>query len=314
MQGSIRKETESLLAGVSGGWPGTGLGSQSLTLRNSSLAHHMLHPDPGFSQRTAPPRKAWEPAGAGLQQREPDGDCVSTRGQAKNHKREERAGKRVSFFPSPRLSSGWAPAPMASGEGGWLGPALIRAHGSQAGPPPWLPQDHWSSLSPAPALCTRSQNARTSSSILTHDPPWSIPALAPDWASRQHQTEEWTGEWEGIREGEMGGLDSLQPDQLPRVGSLTRDTGLAPKGKHQNHREEASKSSACLTAGTKALGKQKGDGGASIHDVLWTEDCPLRLSLHCGARHHQKLKETGSQLKSFVSRQELWGQERVSQQ
>lgn len=121
-------------------------------------------------------------------------------------------------------------------------------------------------------------------------------------------------EWEGVWEGEMGGLDSLQPDQLPRGGILTEDTGLAQKGKHQKHREEGSKSSAYLTVGTKTLGKGKGDGGASIHDVLWTKAYPLRLSLHFGGRNHQRLKETRSQLKSFISRQELWGQERVSQQ
>lgn len=111
----------------------------------------------------------------------------------------------------------------------------------------------------------------------------------------------------------MCGLDSLQPDQLPSGGILTKGTGLAQKGKRQKHRGEGSKSSAYLTVGAKTLGKGKGDGGANIHDVLWTEDYPLSLSLHFGGRNHQKLKETGSQLKSFVSRQELWGQERVSQ-
>lgn len=207
---------------------------------------------------------------------------------------------------------------MASGEGGWLGPALIRAAAWLAGRPTSLaaprplvlPPPSPCPLHPEPERPHFLQHLETRLSLV-HSCPCSRPA---HWAPRQHQAEEWTGEWEGVREGEMCSLDSLQPDQLPRVGSLTRDTGLAPKGKHQNHREEASKSSSCLTTGTKALGKRKGDGGASIHDVLWTEDCPLRLSLHCGGRHHQKLKETGSQPKSFVSRQELWGQERVSQQ
>lgn len=37
-----------------------------------------------------------------------------------------------------------------------------------------------SSLSPASAPCTWSQNTCTSSSVLRHDPPWSTPALAPD--------------------------------------------------------------------------------------------------------------------------------------
>lgn len=42
---------------------------------------HAAPPDPRFSQQTAPPWKAREPAGAGPQHREPDGGCVSTRGQ-----------------------------------------------------------------------------------------------------------------------------------------------------------------------------------------------------------------------------------------
>ena len=67
---------------------------------------HAAPPDPGFSQQTAPPGKAREPARAGPPQREPDGGCVSTRGQAKTRKREELVGKRVSFVPSPSSARG----------------------------------------------------------------------------------------------------------------------------------------------------------------------------------------------------------------
>lgn len=55
----------------------------------------------------------------------------------------------------------------------------------------------------------------------------------------------------------------------------------------------------CILQSTKTLGK--GKGGDSVRNALWTEDNPLRISLDFGGRNHQKLKETWSQLKSFLS-------------
>lgn len=99
---------------------------------------------------------------------------------------------------------------MASEESGWPGPALIRAHGLQAGgrtrirstslaaPRPLVlpagppsPQP----LPPAPGV-----NTCTSSSILRHNPPWSIPALAPDLLTEHLTCTSQRGRWESGKE------------------------------------------------------------------------------------------------------------------
>ena len=136
---------------------------------------------------------------------------MSTRGQAKNHKREELAGKRVSFFPSLPAQLG-----VGSSSDGFRRGRVARPSPDQSSRLAGRRQDQnqvhlpgcpkttgppcWSSLSPASASCTRSQNTRTSSSILRHDPPWSIPALAPDLLTEHLTCTSQRGRWKSGKE------------------------------------------------------------------------------------------------------------------
>lgn len=85
----------------------------------------------------------------------------------------------------------------------------------------------------------------------------------------------------------MCGLDSLQPDQLPRGGILTKGTGLAQKGKRQKHRGGRFKVKCISYSGHKDPGEGEGrwrsqhsrcsvDRGLSLKPLssLWWEESP----------------------------------------
>lgn len=93
---------------------------------------------------------------------------------------------------------------------------------------------------------------------------------------------------------------------VARGSSLTRDTGLALKGKCQKHRQEASKSSVYLAVSTKPTGKGQGEE---------TEDCRLRICLDFGRGTTRNSRKQRVSLKVlYLAVQGLRERERASEQ
>lgn len=150
---------------------------------------HAPRPQPWVFEANGPSQEGREPAGAGPQQREPDGGCVSTRGQGQKTVKGKNALARESLFlslPRPARRGGlWLPR-LQGREGGWPGTALIGGLGLPGATPTFQAAGTRPSPTPtrapaAPPLRPGSRDtAPVQGRLETRSPRLSIPVLAPD--------------------------------------------------------------------------------------------------------------------------------------